>query len=176
VALNGDGNTLIAGAPRRTVNGKPYAGAAEVFRFSNGSCSGTTQIGLGTQAIANGWFGGSVSLSADGNTAIVGDRNRVVHDKVGAGMVRVYRFSQGAWRAAAALGSGAKANKHDMLGFSDAVSADGNTVLAGALERSATVQHSGNAGGVSILSSSFQLPLSQASRRPGAPPGRGWFG
>ena len=67
----------------------------------------------GTDAL--GFQGFSVSLSDDGNTAILG--------APGLGAARVYTRAQGVWSQQATLGSG---------GYSVALSSDGNTAIVGA--------------------------------------------
>jgi FG-GAP repeat len=71
IALSGDGKTAIAGG--YSDNG--FAGAAWVFTQSNGVWSQQGSKLIGTGAIGQAEQGGSVSLSADGNTAIVGGPN-----------------------------------------------------------------------------------------------------
>src|SRR5262245_18220494 len=68
VSLSGDGNTAIIGAPGDNLN----VGAARIYARSVGvwSQQGAKLVGTGTIGIAK--QGISVSLSGDGNTAIVG--------------------------------------------------------------------------------------------------------
>jgi hypothetical protein len=71
VALSADGNTALIGG----FNDSSYAGAAWVFTRSGSAWTPqtTTKLtGTGANEIGNGWFGFSVALSADGNTALIG--------------------------------------------------------------------------------------------------------
>ena len=144
LALSADGNTLIATGGRRTADGKAYTGAAEIYRFSGGRWSAATQIDLGSGDIPNEGFE-SVSLSADGSTALIGYPFRSLKGKTHAGMAQVYRFVAGSWKLQTQLSLGAKARKNDEFGYSVALSADGRTALTGVLQRSKTVQYSGKA-------------------------------
>jgi hypothetical protein len=145
IALSAGGNTLVGAAPRRTVNGKAYAGAAEVFRFNGTEWSAPTQIDLGSRATENGAFGETVALSAAGNTALLGQSSWTVRGKLRAGRALVYHFTSGEWKLQAQLDLGARARKNDDLGSSVALSADGTAALTGVPQRSRTVQYSGKA-------------------------------
>jgi hypothetical protein len=72
VALSGDGNTAIVGGPNDNLSDPGPIGAAWVFtrRGSTWSQQGIKLVGTGAVGAAS--QGQSVSLSADGNTAIVG--------------------------------------------------------------------------------------------------------
>jgi FG-GAP repeat len=67
VSLSSDGNTTIVGGPGDD-GGK---GAAWVYTRSGGVWTQKEKL-VGTEAIGDSWQGDSVSLSSDGNTAIVG--------------------------------------------------------------------------------------------------------
>jgi hypothetical protein len=68
VSLSSDGNTAIVGEPCDDVN---YKGAAWVYTRSGGVWTQHGKL-VDTGAIGSAWQGFSVSLSSDGNTAIVG--------------------------------------------------------------------------------------------------------
>ena len=70
-------------------------------------------------------FGNSVSVSADGNTAVVG----LAGDYNGTGAVYIYNRSSGIWspQSSKLVGTGGSQNR----GRSVAISADGNTVIVG---------------------------------------------
>src|SRR5205807_817989 len=90
---------------------------------------GTKLVGSG--AAGNPQQGFSVSLSASGNTAIVGG----FQDNGGAGAVWVWTRSSGVWsqQGAKLVGSGA-VGTFTQQGFSVALSADGNTAIVGGYE------------------------------------------
>jgi hypothetical protein len=123
VSLSGDGNTALVGGPDDNSN----AGAAWVWTRSGGVW---TQQGLklvGSGAVGNAKQGGSVSLSADGNTALVGE----VTENGGAGAAWVWTRSGGVWtqQGTKLVGSGAVGTANQ--GTSVALSADGNTAIVG---------------------------------------------
>ncbi len=124
VSLSADGNTAIVGGLRDKSN----AGAAWAWTRSGGvwSQQGTKLVGsgaLGTTAQQ----GASVSLSADGNTAIVGGN----HDNNDAGAAWVWTRSGLVWsqQGTKLVGSGAAGNA--LQGLSVSLSGDGNTAIVG---------------------------------------------
>jgi hypothetical protein len=122
-ALSADGNTAIVGG--YLDNGG--VGAAWVYTRSNGvwSQQGSKLVGSGAGGVAEQGY--SVSLSADGNTAIVGAPT----DSGLGGAAWVYTRSNGVWAQQGsklvATGAGGVAEQ----GYSVALSADGNTALLG---------------------------------------------
>jgi hypothetical protein len=123
VALSGDGNTAIVGGSGDN-NG---AGAAWIFTRSGGVWTQQGDKLVGT--LRPGVFlGSSVSLSSDGNTAIVGGPldNRDV------GAARIFTRSGGEWTQQIKLvGTGAVGTPEQ--GGSVSLSGDGNTALVGGL-------------------------------------------
>ena len=123
VALSADGNTAIVGGSGDNDN----AGAAWVWKRSAGVWTQQSPRLVGSSAVGKAHQGNSVSLSTDGNTAIVGG----LLDNSGAGAAWIWTRSGGVWtqRGNKLVGSGAvgKANQ----GFSVALSADGNTAIVG---------------------------------------------
>ena len=102
-------------------------GAAWVWTRSGGvwTQQGTKLVGSG--AVGNAQQGYSVSLSADGNTAIVGGND----DNSAAGAAWVWTRSGGVWtqQSTKLVGSGAVGNANQ--GDSVSLSADGNTAIVG---------------------------------------------
>ena len=123
VSLSADGNTAIIGG----VNDNSAAGAAWVWTRSGGvwTQQGTKLVGSGAVGLAS--QGSSVSLSADGNTAIVGGFSD--HSYVGAAWV--WTRSGGVWiqQGTKLVGSGGVGGSDQ--GWSVALSADGNTAIVG---------------------------------------------
>jgi hypothetical protein len=123
VALSADGNTALVGGP-----GDGDAGAVWVFTRSNGvwTQQGNKLVGAGAVGIAN--QGVSVALSADGNTALVSGPS-----DGDAGAVWVFTRSNSVWtqQGDKLVGSGAVGVAEQ--GWSVALSADGNTAVAGGL-------------------------------------------
>jgi hypothetical protein len=124
VALSADGNTAMLGAPDD--NGS--VGAAWVFTRSNGVWTQQGGKLVGTGALGQSHQGGSVSLSADGNTAIAGGDG----DNFFLGAAWVFTRSNGVWtqQGSKLVGAGAAGSNSDQ-GASVALSADGNTAAIG---------------------------------------------
>jgi formylglycine-generating enzyme required for sulfatase activity len=123
VSLSADGNTAISGGD----SDNNYAGAAWVWTRSGGvwTQQGTKLVGSG--AVGNAYQGYFVSLSADGNTTIVGG----YQDNSNAGAAWVWTRSGGVWtqQGTKLVGSDAVGNAYQ--GYSVSLSADGNTAIVG---------------------------------------------
>jgi uncharacterized protein YdbL (DUF1318 family) len=131
VALSGDGNTLLVGAPYDD----SHVGAAWIFTRSG---SNWTQQGdklIGTGAVGNAWQGNAVALSADGNTALVSGPS----DGSDVGAVWFYTRSGSTWtqQGNKLVGTGSVFSQHQ--GTAVALSADGNTALVGAFNADSNV-------------------------------------
>jgi hypothetical protein len=118
VAISADGNTAIAAG----VFDNNYAGSTWIFVRSGSTWTqqGPKLADIGADAVA---------LSADGNTAIVGNWE----DNGGVGALRVFTRSGTTWTQQGEKLVAAFGNRAPGLGLSVAVSADGNTVIAGGL-------------------------------------------
>jgi FG-GAP-like repeat len=132
VAISTDGNTAIVGGPGD--NGDPFnggLGAAWVFTRSDGvwTQQGNKLVGSGAVGPYATLQGRSVSLSADGNTAIIGGPG----DNGSLGAAWMFTRSNGVWaqQGGKLVGTGA-APEQSQQGFSVALSADGNTAIVGA--------------------------------------------
>ena len=125
VSLSGEGNTAILSGPYD--NGD--VGAAWVYARSRGVWRQQAKL-VGTGAIGKAGQGWSVSLSDDGNTAIVGG----YFDNNLTGAAWVYTRSGRVWRQQAKLvGTGAVGTSGSPVeqGSSVALSADGSTAIVG---------------------------------------------
>jgi hypothetical protein len=123
VALSADGNTALVGGP----SDNNLFGAAWVFIRSGGVWTQQSKL-IGTGAV--GSFieqGFSVSLSADGNTAIVGGPL----DGSNTGAAWVFTRSGGVWAQQGSKLVGTGAVGAAQQGTSVALSADGNTAVVG---------------------------------------------
>ena len=120
VGLSADGNTAIVGGWADNSN----SGAAWIFTRSGGVWTQQGDKLVGTGASVGPMQGGSVALSGDGNTAIVGGPL----DTSNNGAVWVYTRSAGIWSQQGAKLTGDAGSR---LGASVALSADGNIALAG---------------------------------------------
>ncbi len=123
VSLSADGNTLLVGG----YNDNGNIGAAWAFTRSYGvwTQQGTKLVGLG--AIGSAREGQSVSISSDGNTAIVGGYN----DNDSTGAAWVYTRSGSVWTQQGSKLVGAGAVGRAQQGYSVSLSADGNTAILG---------------------------------------------
>jgi hypothetical protein len=134
VALSGDGNTALIGAYREDDGGMTDNGAAYVFTRSMGSWSQQAKLLAGDKADFD-FFGRSVALSGDGNTALVGGHFESDSGTTNNGAVYIFTRVMSSWSQQAKLLAGDKAD-FDYFGHSVALSGDGNTALTGAYNES----------------------------------------
>jgi hypothetical protein len=126
VSLSGDGSTAIVGG----FGDNNRIGAAWVFTRSGSAWSQQAKL-VATDAIGAALEGWSVSLSGDGNTAIVGGKGDNITQTLGSsGAAWVFTRSQGVWTQQAKLvGTGAVGEAAQ--GSSVSLSADGTTAIVG---------------------------------------------
>lgn len=126
ISLSADGNIVAIGSSRNDDNGID-AGKVKVFEYSSGSWNQVGDDILGEAA--NNYSGISVSISDDGSIVAIGASANSGTD-FGAGHVRVYKYSSGAWTQ---LGDDIDGDAgDDRSGSSVALSADGDVVAIGA--------------------------------------------
>jgi hypothetical protein len=122
-ALSADGNTAIVGGEGDTFG----RGAAWVWKRAGGvwTQQGAKLVGTGAVGLSNQGY--SVSLSGDGNTAIVGGRD----ESTDAGVAWVWTRSGGLWtqQGEKLVGTGAEGSV--TTGAPVALSEDGNTAIVG---------------------------------------------
>ena len=135
VALSGDGNTALVGAP----DTNSYAGSAYVFVRSGASWSQQQEL-TPADAAASDEFAGAVALSGDGNTALLGASGN------GSGSGAAYLFTRAAtnWSQQQEL-TAADAATTNQFGGAVALSADGYTTLVG------STGNNSNAGAVYVF-------------------------
>jgi FG-GAP repeat len=122
VSLSSDGRTAMVGGPGDNGN----VGASWMFTRSGGGWTQEKLVGTGVVGSFGAVQGGSVSLSGNGNIAVVGGDN----DNDLAGAAWVFTRSARVWTQQAKLvGTGAIGNA--LQGNSVAVSGDGKTILVG---------------------------------------------
>ena len=124
VSLSADGNTAIVGGS----GDNSQAGAAWIWTRSGGVWTQQGSKLVGTGATGNAGQGISVSLSGDGNTAIVGGYADNVMGSYSIGAAWIWTRSGGVWTQ---QGSKVVAGQGAYQGYSVAVSSVGNTVLVG---------------------------------------------
>lgn len=122
VALSANGSTAIVGAPQDT-HGK---GAVWVFERSGSTWAQQGGKITASGEVGHGYFGISVALSADGNTALIGSPK----DGKGEGATYVLTRSGETWTQAAKLTGGEQVG-HANFGRRVAISSDGQTALMG---------------------------------------------
>ncbi len=123
VAISADGNTAIVGG----INDNNYIGAVWVYTRSGGNWTQQGSKLVVTDAVGRSQQGQSISISADGNTAIVGGGG----DNFNIGAAWVYTRSGGNWtqQGSKLVGTGAVGTSSQ--GQSVSISADGNTAIVG---------------------------------------------
>jgi hypothetical protein len=126
VALSADGNTAFIGAPSDSTG--VAEGSAWAFTRSGGVWTQQSPRLSPSDEFFGGFaeFGWSVSLSADGNTAVIGGPS----DDSGTGAAWIYTRSGSTWAQGQKL-TGTGENGAARFGFSVAISGDGTTALVG---------------------------------------------
>ena len=123
VSLSGDGNTAIVGGANDNVG----IGATWVFTRQNGVWHPQGNKLVGTGATGNAWQHCAVSISGDGNTAIVGGNT----DNSNAGAAWIFTRHNGVWcqQGNKLVGKGAVGGAGQ--GYAVSISGDGNTAIVG---------------------------------------------
>ena len=135
VAVSGNGDTVVVGAPRHRTGGVINAGAVYVFTRPSGGWSGTaTPIKLTAgDAAAHNYFGETLAVSRDGETIVIGSRGKDAAAQPRAGAVYVFTKPATGWATASVnltMRSPARAT-NERFGKSVAVSANGDTIIVG---------------------------------------------
>ena len=127
VALSADGNTALIGDDDTTGGD----GAAWVFTRSPAGAWTQGQTLTGAGEVGAGSFGSSVSLSADGKTALIGGPlDGGSGDVIRTGAAWVFTQSGGVWSPGPELSGGGESGLAQ-FGESVALSSDGSTALIG---------------------------------------------
>jgi hypothetical protein len=150
VAISSDGNTVIVGA---RYEGTYYAGAAYIFTWSETSSSWSEEKIQASDKQAGDYFGTSIAISGDGNTAIVGayQEDAVVGTNTlsasGAAYIFTWSETSSSWSEQQKIQASDK-QAYDQFGESVAISSDGNTAIVGASHEDTG---GGNAGAAYIF-------------------------
>jgi IPT/TIG domain/FG-GAP repeat len=123
VALSSDGNTALIGGPRDNSE----VGAAWVFTRPGSTWTQQGSKLTGSGGIGRVWFGWSVALSGDGNTALIGGPE----DNSEVGAAWVFTRSGSTWTQQGSKLTGSGETVGGQFGWSVALSGDGNTALIG---------------------------------------------
>ena len=158
IALSSDGNMLVVGAIGEDSNatgingdqnneGAQAAGAAYVFTRSGSTWSQQAYV-KAANTMPNFLFGYSVAVSANGNTVAIGSfdeggSSREINGpydrrRAGSGAVYVFTRNGTSWSQQAYL-KAKEGDAQDSMGCWVAISDDGNTVAAGALDEDTLV-------------------------------------
>ena len=141
VCLSADGRTALITA----LNGGSAVGTGQAFIYNYSDTSGTwlqTKLCSDSDAIGSENFGWSVSLSADGRTALIGahgnddnaDNDPSTTDYMGAAYIYTYSETAGDWSRLKKLTASDRAKGGD-FGLSVSLSADGSKALIGSLDK-----------------------------------------
>jgi hypothetical protein len=145
VALSADGNTALIGASDSTVPNGVSFGLAFIYVRAGGAWTQQTILSDPDPGSDNRRFGSSVALSSDGNTALVGQYYDSVDGLLSNGAGYVYTRTGTTWTLQTKLLASDRVSFLG-LGFSAALSSDGNTAVLGALSfNGLTARGSGSA-------------------------------
>jgi hypothetical protein len=143
VAISGDGATAVVGADNTTVGSLATAGTAYVYTDQGGTWTQQAEL---TEAVpgAFAFFGHAVSLSSNGNTALVSAYGRTVGSNASQGAVDVFTRTGSSWSQQAQL-TASNGQQCDDLGSSVSLSASGTVALLGADGIGGCANHVGGA-------------------------------
>jgi hypothetical protein len=130
VSLSSDGNIALIGANSEDTSPNSDNGAAYIFTRTAGVWTEQQKI-LASDASSDEQFGISVSLSADGNTALIGAFVESTSPNSFNGAAYVYTLVEGIWTEQQKLLASDPVTQ-DFFGRSVALSSDGNIALIGA--------------------------------------------
>jgi hypothetical protein len=130
VALSADGDTALISAENEDTSPNSNNGAAYVFTRTAGVWTEQQKL-LASDAAGSDLFGYSVSLSSDGNTALIGAYLDDTSPILNSGAAYVFTRSAGVWTEQQKLLASDTAS-FDNFGWSVSLSTDGNTALIGA--------------------------------------------
>lgn len=130
VSISGDGDTVLVGAFGEDAGGADFRGSAYVFTRSEGTWTQEDKLIATTPGIEFDNVGISVSLSIDGNTAIIG-ASGVDTGGDGAGGAYLFTRSGTTWTERQFIQASDK-QEGDRFGVSSAMADDGQTAIVGA--------------------------------------------
>jgi hypothetical protein len=142
VSLSNDGNTALIGAENKNVRnpattGNTQQGAAYIFTRSGTNWS-QQQILTGTDSISNDFFGNAVSLSGDGQTALIGADQKMIGANSYQGSAYIFTRNGNTWSQQSVLTDTLTGATNDNFGSAVSLSNDGNTALIAARNKDIT--------------------------------------
>ena len=146
ITLSADGNTLAVGSTSEPsaatgINGDqadtsaPDSGAVYVFTHSGGTWSQQAYVKPWNTTGQGNLFGYSVGLSGNGDTLAVG----AYDEDGGKGAAYIFTRSGNTWSQQSRV-QASNAERGDSLGCAIAISADGNTIAAGAFDEDSVLK------------------------------------
>ena len=131
VSLSADGLTAILGGFGDDVGANADQGSARVFAWNGSAWMQRGEALTPSDGAAGDHFGYSVSLSADGLTAILGGWADDVGSNAEQGSARVFAWNGSAWVQRGEALTPSDADAGDVFGISVSLSADGLTAIVG---------------------------------------------
>jgi hypothetical protein len=133
LAMSADASTLVVGARNVTVGGRPYQGAAYVYRINPTAGTGVQIAKLTAQGGATGdSFGVSTAVNAKGSIIVIGAPQADVGGNVDQGAAYVFAANSPTSFVPAATLTAFDGTAGTLYGYSVAVDATGTIVAAGA--------------------------------------------
>jgi len=138
VSISSDGNTALVAAPREDTGGT-NVGSAYIFTRSGTTWTQQAKIQASDKQQSD-YFGLAVSISSDGNAALVG----AYGDDSFAGSAYIFTRSGTTWTQQAKIQASDR-QQSDVFGFAVSISGDGNTALVGAYGEDTGASYAGAA-------------------------------
>ena len=129
VALSDDGNTALIGAYVDDIGAKINQGSAYVFQRSGTIWNQQAHL-TSSDGAAEDYFGRSVSLSGDGNTALIGADMKTIGGNTRQGAAYLFNRSGSSWNQSQQL-TNQSGSAYHWFGGQVAISTDAHTVLVG---------------------------------------------
>jgi hypothetical protein len=152
-AMSADGTTALVGAGGRFTSGVGGTGAVYAFNYSAGVWS-QSQIIVSSDLEYADRFGSSVSMSANGDIAVIGAKDEDTGANSNNGAAYIFTRSAGTWTQQAKLVASDPAGSAT-FGSSASISSDGTTVAIGS-------PYSGTGGAVYVFTGSGATWTQQA--------------
>ena len=132
VAISGDGQTVVVGAPGHDINANVDQGSAYLFYKGGGWANMTENVKLTAfDGLANDQFGGAVSINSAGGVVVVGASWDDIGANTDQGSAYVFAWSPPFWAQSAKL-TASDGLANDEFGNSVSISGDGGVVVVGA--------------------------------------------
>jgi hypothetical protein len=158
VSISSDGNTALIGAYTESTSPNSQQGAAYVFIKSGSTWTEQAKL-LASDAATSDQFAYTVSISSDGNTAIIGAPQQNTSPNTLNGAAYIFTRSGTTWTQQQKL-LASDAASSDRFGFSVSISGDGNTVVIGAYAE--TTSPTSNQGAAYVFTRSGSTWTQQA--------------